>query len=31
MDTDKYEKTKKMVGGIAYPAHKTGKVIYEAA
>jgi predicted nucleotidyltransferase len=31
MDTDKYEKTKKWVGGIAYPANKNGIVIYEAA
>jgi predicted nucleotidyltransferase len=31
MDTDQYDRTKKWVGGMAYPAHKTGQVIYEAA
>jgi len=27
----RFEETKDIVGGIAYPAHKHGKVIYEAA
>lgn len=29
--TDWYEDSKNVIGGIAYPAHKHGKVIYEAA
>jgi uncharacterized protein len=29
--TDQFEKTKETFGGIAYPAHKYGRVIYEAA
>jgi predicted nucleotidyltransferase len=31
MDTDKFERTKKLVGGIAYPAHRHGKIIYASA
>lgn len=31
MRTDRFEETKDVVGGIAYPANKYGKVIYEAA
>lgn len=31
MDTRKFDRTKKWIGGIAYPAHKYGKVIYESA
>jgi hypothetical protein len=31
MSTDRFEETKGVIGGIAYPAHKYGKVIYEAA
>jgi uncharacterized protein len=31
MGTDRFEETKDVVGGIAYPANKYGKVIYEAA
>jgi len=31
MRTDRFEETKDIVGGIAYPASKYGKVIYEAA
>ena len=31
MRTDRFEETKNVVGGIAYPANKYGKVIYEAA
>ena len=31
MRTERFEETKRVVGGIAYPAHKYGKVIYEAA
>jgi predicted nucleotidyltransferase len=26
-----YEQSKDVIGGVAYPAHKYGKVIYEAA
>jgi len=26
-----FEESKEVIGGIAYPAHKYGKVIYEAA
>ena len=29
--TEKFERTKNLFGGIAYPAHKCGRVIYEAA
>ena len=28
---ERFEETRDVVGGIAYPAHKYGKVIYEAA
>jgi predicted nucleotidyltransferase len=31
MRTERFEETKHVVGGIAYPAHKYGKVIYDAA
>ncbi|MBN2130290.1 MAG: nucleotidyltransferase domain-containing protein [Sedimentisphaerales bacterium] len=31
IDTEWFEESKDVVGGIAYPAHKYGKVIYEAA
>jgi predicted nucleotidyltransferase len=31
MASDRFDETKGLVGGIAYPANKTGKVIYEAA
>lgn len=31
MRTDRFEETKSVIGGIAYPANKYGKVIYEAA
>jgi len=31
MATDWFEQTKDLVGGIAYPAHRYGRVIYEAA
>jgi predicted nucleotidyltransferase len=31
IDTEWFEKSKDVVGGIAYPAHKYGKVIYDAA
>ena len=31
MRTDRFEETKNVVGGIAYPANRYGKVIYEAA
>jgi uncharacterized protein len=29
--TDQFELTKETFGGIAYPAHKYGRVVYEAA
>lgn len=31
MATQRYEESKNVVGGLAYPAHKYGRVIYEAA
>jgi predicted nucleotidyltransferase len=31
MRTDRFERTKRVIGGIAYPANKYGRVIYEAA
>ena len=31
MAAERFEETKDIVGGIAHPAHKYGKVIYEAA
>jgi len=31
MTTWRFEETKGLIGGIAYPANKYGKVIYEAA
>jgi predicted nucleotidyltransferase len=31
MPTERFEETKSIIGGIAYPANKSGKVIYEAA
>ena len=31
MRTDRFEETKNIVGGIAYPANKYGRVIYDAA
>ena len=31
MAADRFEETREVVGGIAYPANKYGKVIYEAA
>jgi hypothetical protein len=31
MDPGRFEETKHVIGGMAYPAHKYGKVIYEAA
>jgi len=31
MSTKHFEETKHVIGGIAYPAHKYGRVIYEAA
>jgi predicted nucleotidyltransferase len=29
--SERYEATKSVIGGIAYPAHKYGRVLYEAA
>jgi uncharacterized protein len=29
--TERFEATKNIIGGIAYPAHKYGKILYEAA
>jgi len=31
MSRERFEETRDVVGGIAYPAHKYGKVLYEAA
>ena len=31
MATERFEESKQVIGGIAYPANKYGKVIYEAA
>lgn len=31
MATDRFEESKSVIGGIAFPANKYGKVIYEAA
>ncbi len=31
MATRRFEETKDVIGGIAYPAHKYGKIIHEAA
>ena len=28
--TERFEATKNVIGGMAYPAHKYGKVLYEA-
>lgn len=29
--TERFEETKGIIGGIAYPAHRYGRVLYEAA
>jgi predicted nucleotidyltransferase len=29
--TERFEATKDIIGGIAYPAHKHGRILYEAA
>jgi hypothetical protein len=31
MSTFRFEETKSVIGGMAYPANKYGRVIYEAA
>jgi predicted nucleotidyltransferase len=31
MRTERFERTKRVIGGIAYPANKYGRAIYEAA
>jgi predicted nucleotidyltransferase len=31
MAVERFEESKEVIGGIAYPAHKYGKVIYEEA
>ena len=31
ISTERFEDTKNIFGGIAYPAHKYGRVLYEAA
>ena len=31
INTERFEATKDIFGGIAYPAHKYGRVLYEAA
>jgi predicted nucleotidyltransferase len=31
MSSERFEETKDLIGGIAYPAHKYGRILYEAA
>ena len=31
MSSERFEETKDIIGGLAYPAHKYGRVLYEAA
>jgi hypothetical protein len=31
MATERFEEAKAVIGGVAYPAHKYGRVLYEAA
>jgi uncharacterized protein len=31
MSRERFDETKDIIGGIAYPAHKYGRVLYEAA
>ena len=31
MSSERFEETKELIGGIAYPANKYGRVLYEAA
>ena len=31
MSSERFEATKDVIGGIAYPAHKYGRILYEAA
>jgi predicted nucleotidyltransferase len=31
MSRQRFEETKDVIGGIAYPAHKYGRILYEAA
>jgi len=31
MSSERFEETKNIIGGIAYPARKYGRVLYEAA
>jgi len=31
MSAERFEETKNVIGGIAYPAHKYGRILYEAA
>ena len=31
MDRESFEESKDVIGGIAYPAHRQGRVLYEAA
>ena len=31
ISTERFEETKNLFGGIAYPAHKYGRILYEAA
>ncbi len=31
MPTDTFEESKNVIGGVAYPAHKYGRVVYEIA
>lgn len=31
ISSERFEETKNVIGGIAYPAHKYGRILYEAA
>ena len=31
ISSERFEATKNIIGGIAYPAHKYGRILYEAA
>jgi hypothetical protein len=31
MSSERFEATKDVIGGIAYPAHKYGRILYQAA
>jgi hypothetical protein len=31
MSSERFEETRNLIGGVAYPANKYGRVLYEAA